>query len=621
MLYRRLAAIALSVLLICAFSATYAAYDINGYHIEQYDTVIDVGENNVLHITENIKAVFTEGGKHGIIRTIPTIFENQKVHVTNITVNANYVVDANREYLAIRIGDADRYVTGEVNYTITYYYDYGDDGNEEYDKLYHNILGTDWDCDVNNLSFTINMPNSFDKDNISITYGDRYDVLKYTDYTVVGNTIKGSMEGFSAYQGATIALELPEGYFVGERPIDGIKIPVIAIIAPVALAILAYCIAQWYKRGKDDTLFAAPQFYAVKGQSPAEAGYIIDGVIDNKDITSLIFYWADKGYLEISEKKWDYEFIKLKEPKFENEYEQFMFDRFFEYGMDNKVSTEDLKEHFYTAIPIIRSKIKSVFKGNKELVSQDSLKYRTRCIFISVIPFLLFLILTWFEFGEAAIMIPLSLFYGFYIALLIAIYTSAENKWNIMGKFKKFLIAVAATLMLVVTVLLAGMMLASTYPYYNVITYSIAYFIIVFVSAISLAYAVAMKKRSQYGQEMMEHYLGFRDFIDLAEMDRIKILIDENPQYFYNVLPFAIVLGLERKWGKKFESIVLEPPQWYHGYNARTFSTMYFLSRMNSCLNQTAASMSKAPSSSSGSGFSSGGFSGGGGGGGGGSSW
>ncbi|HRR36432.1 MAG TPA: hypothetical protein P5535_05120 [Clostridia bacterium] len=80
-------------------------------------------------------------------------------------------------------------------------------------------------------------------------------------------------------------------------------------------------------------------------------------------------------------------------------------------------------------------------------------------------------------------------------------------------------------------------------------------------------------------------------------------------------------LGLKRKWGKKFESIVTQPPDWYHGYSFRTFSTMHMLSGLNSCLARTSSSMVQAPSTSSGGGFSSGGFSGGGGGGGGGSSW
>ena len=161
--YRSIVSIALSVLLICAFLPVFA-YDVNGYHISDYDIAIDVGEDNVMYITENITAVFTESGKHGIIRTIPTVFGNQRVFIDDIYVDKTYVVSTEADYVSIRIGDADKTVKGEVKYKITYRYDYGDDQQDAYDKIYHNILGTDWDCDIYKVTFTVNMPKSFDKE-------------------------------------------------------------------------------------------------------------------------------------------------------------------------------------------------------------------------------------------------------------------------------------------------------------------------------------------------------------------------------------------------------------------------------------------------------------------------
>ena len=37
--------------------------------------------------------------------------------------------------------------------------------------------------------------------------------------------------------------------------------------------------------------------------TPAEIGYIIDGTIDQKDMTSMIMYYADRGYLKVAEYK------------------------------------------------------------------------------------------------------------------------------------------------------------------------------------------------------------------------------------------------------------------------------------------------------------------------------
>jgi uncharacterized membrane protein YgcG len=131
-----------------------------------------------------------------------------------------------------------------------------------------------------------------------------------------------------------------------------------------------------------------------------------------------------------------------------------------------------------------------------------------------------------------------------------------------------------------------------------------------------------------------EQYLdGLRLYIEMAEIDRIKFhnAPEKTPEVFERLLPYAMVLGLEKEWAKQFEGIDMPPPQWYTS-NDGAFSTVAFASSMSSFSSHMATSSvysSPAPrrssSSSSSSSFSSGssggGFSGGGGGGGGGGSW
>ena len=38
-----------------------------------------------------------------------------------------------------------------------------------------------------------------------------------------------------------------------------------------------------------------------------------------------------------------------------------------------------------------------------------------------------------------------------------------------------------------------------------------------------------------------------------VEKDKINELVEENPNYFYDILPYAYVLGVSDKWSKKFE--------------------------------------------------------------------
>jgi uncharacterized membrane protein YgcG len=145
-----------------------------------------------------------------------------------------------------------------------------------------------------------------------------------------------------------------------------------------------------------------------------------------------------------------------------------------------------------------------------------------------------------------------------------------------------------------------------------------------------------MPARTEVGVRAHDDLLGLKDYIKLAEADRIKFL--QSPEgaeklpvaeqfdpktpeakvkLFEKLLPYAMLFGLEKDWAKQFEGIYNTAPGWYQGGNWTAFNTGYLIGSLDDF--NTASSMSFAsPSSSSGSGFSGGGAGGGGGGGGGG---
>ena len=109
----------------------------------------------------------------------------------------------------------------------------------------------------------------------------------------------------------------------------------------------------------------------------------------------------------------------------------------------------------------------------------------------------------------------------------------------------------------------------------------------------------------------------------MAEKERIKFhnAPEKTPQLFEKHLPYAMVLGVEKKWAKQFENIYTAPPSWYEGDFA-AFNAVIFVNSLNSFDSHSRSALATSPSSaaSGGSGFS-GGSSGGGFGGGGGGSW
>ena len=99
-------------------------------------------------------------------------------------------------------------------------------------------------------------------------------------------------------------------------------------------------------------------------------------------------------------------------------------------------------------------------------------------------------------------------------------------------------------------------------------------------------------------------------------------MVEKNPTYFYDILPYTYVLGISDKWMKKFEFITIQAPTWYDSTD--NFNFISFSSFINSTMSSADNLMSSdydSNSSYSGGSSSGGGSSGGGSGGGGGSSW
>ena len=144
-------------------------------------------------------------------------------------------------------------------------------------------------------------------------------------------------------------------------------------------------------------------------------------------------------------------------------------------------------------------------------------------------------------------------------------------------------------------------------------------------SILNIIYIVFNKKMRQESYDLYNEIMGFRDFLKKVEKEKLELLVEENPNYFYDILPYAYVLGISRKWSKKFEFIPIQEASWYTGsINNNVFNAVAFTRSFNQTLMSVSAASSSRPTESSGSSSGGGSFSGGGGssgGGGGGSSW
>ena len=144
-----------------------------------------------------------------------------------------------------------------------------------------------------------------------------------------------------------------------------------------------------------------------------------------------------------------------------------------------------------------------------------------------------------------------------------------------------------------------------------------AFTITIVTIGILIVFLNIMPKRTKYGNEILGRIRGFKRFLKTAEKEKLESLVHENPEYFYDILPYTYALGVSKKWMNQFETIAMQAPDWYD-YNG-AFMLQDFNHFMTDTMRTAHSSMISTPSSGfggGGDGFSGGGFSGGGSGGG-----
>lgn len=609
------------------------------YDITDYDVHVKVSDNNVLDVVERLTLDFSQQ-RHGFYYKLKVAGEGYyymddqwvssryKQHVTDFNVH-NIPFDLSREgeYLVATIGDEDTYVSGEQEYVISYKCDVGDNGQKDFDEFFRNLIYCDYGDTIQNASFMIELPKDFDESLVKVTLGT-YGSTSDADvaWEKDGNTLKGHLlRPMTGGEFMTLRMEFPDDYFVNEtvmQPWDYALYIISGLLVLLALIL-------WIAFGRDNKLFPTVEFYAPDGMTSAEAGYVIDGCVDDKDVVSLILYWADKGYLRIDEKeKKEFELVKLKELEKAKSFEKTMFNKLFAKG--DAVALSSLKYSFYTTMSSTKTGVSGYFESSpdRQIYTKASKRARAFMGIATMLP--IGLALFRFVYSETyelvtafVVAIMVSTLISFPVFMLVRV----AEKWRSTKKSSR-------NAQLIVSIVVLGLVLLGYVAIMPLVFDIRAWGVILATAGVTLVMlllTIIMKKRTKQGDEWLAKLIGFKEFIDKAEKDRIRVLVEQNPSYFYNVLPYAYVLGVTDKWAKNFEGIGVEPPNWYRGYyGSSMFNTLLFTSMMTHNMSQFQSAMVSRPTPQGGSGggfsggggFGGGGFSGGGfGGGGAGGSW
>ena len=619
-----------------------------------FKTNITTDTNAVIQVTERIK-IQAEGDifKRGIFRNIPTSRKDVegnyiKLDFSDISVlqdgePATFKTSYKSDVLEIRVGEADVFLeNGEHEYVINYNATGQIGFFKDYDELYWNVTGNGWDLYIDTVSCVFNAPGNGEILQASCYTGTMGSTEKNCSYSNVGtNTISFFAYNLSPNEGLTIAAGFPKG-ILHQPPLPSwyMRNYGIVLSSIFLLLVIFYMIYSWLKFGRDPekpAVFA--QYSSPRNLSPAHVAMLYKNDY-SKDIFPIsIINLAIKGYLKIEDnsktnlyflKETNFKLTKLKAPanvRMEDE-EVSIMGNLFPKDTGSITATGTYNSKFATAF----KSFEQHFTSDKKLLVDEKNRKFLWVPFFLLIGFWITVSFynsndTFFNIFFTGFLIVMP----FFLSIPLLIFTSIFKKNPGYGIIYK-------SLLISVCCIVIGVLFLDTATYsFN--TKVIALFTVILI-ALFLAYRYLIKKPTQEKINLLSEIEGFKMYLGAVEENQLQFLNPPKmtPEHFEKMLPYALALGVEKIWGKKFRDVLAisgEEPyvsSWYNGPDRFQNNSLHLMTngmgnimQTSSVRPSTSSSSSGSSSSSSGgswsSGSSGGGSSGGGGGGGGGGGW
>jgi len=539
------------------------------FTVTSYSVDVTIHEEGYFDVIEKYKLTF-EVPKHGIFRSIQTSYdllneeskqETRKIKLSNIDVPA-YKFDAPSAFgqkmsnnLQIKIGDADITLEGEQQYEIRYRVENAFLHEKEAIQFYWNIKPSDWNAPFNKIDFKVHLPNG-----VTLDEGD-YFVYSGT----IGSTVP-SLDFLTTYSNGT---------FSGLSKADVVS-----------------------SGGEAVTVLLKLPLGSVKEIKPFWPFWTNYGWVIILTLVYIAFHaiWKKHGKDDHVTTTTSYYPPKGMDPAMVG------------YLIDDSGDTADL----ISLIPFWAS---NGYLTIEEIDEEGWFaKDDTRLTKLK-------------EIEADAPLYQRQLFDGLFASTTEVLISSLKEKfYTTMGtasgslkvaaqiyyvnksrRIKNFTIVGLVILILILTPL---------FLFYWGIIAAIAV-------AVSLLFLMIMSqfliKKNKEGTAILSELKGFKQFIKVAEENKLKMLLKEDPSYFESTMSYALAFGMFDKWAKKFDALNVAPPTWYYSSTGRLMTMNHFSKSFNNSIKSTQATMVSSPSSSGGS--VGGGSSGGGFGGGGGGSW
>lgn len=384
------------------------------WRVADFHSTIAIDDRGYTTITERLDLVFV-GSFNGIYRTIPVEYPGPRgsnyslflkvEDVSDLAGNKlKYEVSREGAYRKIKIfvpGASDTSRTVLITYSSPNAMRWFDD----HDEFYWNVTGNDWPVPIDHASALVSLPEGTSGVRAQAFTG----VYGSHDQEATANVVNSRVEFETTNPlpmrgGLTIDVYVPKGILHPPSPLTLLSwfLRANGIVFLPFWTLLVMFTVWWFKgRDPDPGRSVAPMYEPPPGITPAEAGTLIDDQIDPRDITCTLIDLAVRGYVKIEQKETpgflgtrkDYDLHLLKDSAQWGSdlapFERVMLNNIFFGG--SLTSLSNLKNRFYTAIPLIKSDIFSALrsKGMYWLDPASAAGYSFAGLLICAAPFVI----------------------------------------------------------------------------------------------------------------------------------------------------------------------------------------------------------------------------------------
>jgi uncharacterized protein (TIGR04222 family) len=374
---------------------------------------------------------------------------------------------------------------------------------DKQDELWWHVLDTTTPVGIAAVKATVTLPGSVASDKMSQAV-QTDSAVQSAVTSPAASTMVYQASGIPAYSEFSIVLGFPKGvvkYTWTARRIGAFILPKLGLVLPILFFL--GMLLLWRRRGRDDPskAFASYVSEPPSSLSPGLVGALVDEKVDTKEVIATIVDLARRGYLEMTDTKAEGVFDRTE-------------------TIFTRVKPLDDLKGFEGAVA------HSLFdETHPDQVTTKDLRNHFYTHVQSIVGQIYDETVSAGLFSRNPNSVRSRWFgYGFLVAVILGVLTFIFGRLDI-GGWGFFLIGSAISVIIV------------------------------------WCFAPFMPQRTAAGSQEVRKWQAFRNYLhDLTRFQDMQSAKDNFEKY----LAYAIALGVERQWVRRFEGLNVPSPGWYH---------------------------------------------------------